>query len=66
MGKQKGNKKCLEVLKVTGVIAASTGTHTHTHTHTEDPGQHWGSRNLLVLAGNPDDLRTGSSRNPLR
>lgn len=29
MGKQRGKKKCLEALKVTGVVAASTGTRTH-------------------------------------
>ena len=42
MGKQRGNKKCLEALKVTGVVAASTGTRTHnTRTHTHTHGRSW-------------------------
>ena len=76
MGIQRGKKKCLEALRVTGVVAASTGacahtqthTHTHTHTYTHTHGGSWPAlgKQDLVLARNPEDLRPGSSRNPLR
>ena len=53
MGILRGKKKCLEALRVTGVVAASTGTHTHTYTH----GGSWPAlgKQDLVLAGNPED-----------
>ena len=51
-------------------VRTHTYTHAHTHTHryTHTHGGSWPAlgKQDLVLAGNPEDLRPGSSRNPLR